>query len=217
MGTTDKEVEVLYWILEDALHDGKRNRALCIFELLLYIAKYKNGLLRGGLNQTYRNRLKEIAHELHGNGPKKQIDAVTMKREIQQREIPFKSESKLQDYLIEKKSVLSEALGEQVKIMGKEIEVGDDYRCDIVAESEQTLFPIELKIAQGNHSVVSQCSKYCYYFYRKLRYSHFKKVQGIVIASGFDSWSVNAIRQEGHWIFTIIPTDDSNIRLERIH
>ena len=83
-------------------------------------------------------------------------------------------------------------------------------------ESKNHFYPIELKIAQGNHAVVSQCSKYCYYFYRQLRYDRFKKIQGIVIGNGYDAWSINELRREGHWIFTIVPDGDKNIKLKRV-
>ena len=95
------------------------------------------------------------------------------------------------------------------------MELKNGYRCDVVAESKTRLYPIELKIAQSTHAVVSQCSKYCYYFYRKLRYDRFKYVQGVVLSNGFDAWSINAIRQEGHWILKIVPTN-SGIKLLRV-
>ncbi len=213
--TTVKVVEVMYWLLETALDEGNTERAQTLFEDLAYLGKYNQKMIKEGLHPPYRERLKAISHELYGNGPFKKQPPVTMKQEIAPRKIPFNIESELGDYLLNNPEILSDALGEHVKITGREVELKNDYRCDIVAESDTILYPIELKIAQSTHAVVSQCSKYCYYFYRKLRYDRFKYVQGIVVSNGYDAWSVNEIRKEGHWILEILPLDNG-IRLSQV-
>lgn len=217
--TTHKsEVEVMYWLIEDALRDGATPKAQAILSLLLYVAKYKPSLIQEGLHAPYRQRMQEICQELLGGKLMCQQQAITIKSAIQPRKLPFKLEYELKEHLATYKAILERALGEPLKIIGTEVEAGEDYRCDIVAESEKTFYPIELKIAQSTHAVVSQCSKYCYYFYRKLRYDKFKKVQGIVISSGFDTWSINELRRCGHWIYTMRPSNsDAKITLERIH
>lgn len=216
MKTGVREVEVLYWLVEDALYHGNPKKAKEILQFLLYIGKYKPELIQSGLRPIQRTRLKEITHEIHANVTTQRREAITMKPPIQSASIPFKKEKELQKYLSEHKSVLEEAFSDRLRIVGIEVETDDDYRCDIVAESSQKFYPIELKIAQSTHAVVSQCSKYCYYFYRKLRYSLFKEVQGIVVSSGFDSWSINELRRAGHWIYTIVPTSDTDITLRRV-
>lgn len=216
--THECEVEVMYWVLEDALHSGNKNRATTALNLLLYIGKYKPELIQSGLKKIQRIRLKEIIHEIHENVVAQKREAITMKMPISSRSIPFRREKDLQKHLSENKNILEEAFDDRLRIVGLEIETDNDtdYRCDIVAESEKKFYPIELKIAQSTHAVVSQCSKYCYYFYRKLRYNHFKEVQGVVITNGTDAWSVNELRRVGHWIYLIIPISDTDITLERI-
>jgi len=215
--THTEEVEPLYWLLEDALHAGKTDKAKSLLEILLYTGKYKPPVVKDGLRPAHRDRLKQICYELLGNGAVREETAITMKPALASRKIPFKLESELQSYLVQNKDLIGRAVGEDVKIVGVEVKVDEDYRCDIVAESKERCYPIELKIAQGNHAVVSQCSKYCYYFYRKLRYGHFKLVQGVVIMNGADTWSINELRREGHWVYMIIPISDTAITLERIH
>lgn len=216
LNTHLKEVEVIYWILEDSIYNGKQNKAKAMLEILLYLGKYKPELIQSGLHAAQRSRLKDLTHQILENTSVQRKEAVTIKFPIREREIPFKCEAELQSHLVDKKEILEEALKDRIEIQGTEVKAGEDYRCDIVAESKEKFYPIELKIAQGTHAVVSQCSKYCYYFYRKLRYDRFKPVQGIVIANGYCSWSINALRQEGHWIYNIIPTGNSDIILERI-
>ncbi len=217
MKTFQSEVEVMYWIVEDALYTGQQNRALGALELLMYVGKYKPDLIRSGLQQVQRTRLKEITHELHENVATQKREAITIKPPIQSRKIPFRLEKDLQNHLSGHKDILEDALGDKLRIVGLEVETDNDYRCDVVAESSQKFYPIELKIAQSTHAVVSQCSKYCYYFYRKLRYNHFKEVQGVVIINGADAWSINELRRVGHWIYIMRPDDSENmIALERI-
>jgi len=217
IGTTKSEIEVMYWIVEDALHNGNRARAEAMLEHLLYIGKYKPELIQSGLHFIQRTRLKEITHEIYENIAIQKREAITMKFPIQPREIPFKLEKDLQNHLAENKNILEEAFGDQLRIVGLEVETDDDYYCDVVAESSKKFYPIELKIAQSTHAVVSQCSKYCYYFYRKLRYNHFREVQGVVVCNGADAWSINELRRSGHWVYTINPIDSENkITLERV-
>ena len=216
LNTIEQEVEVIYWKVEDALYDGKEEKAKMFFSLLLYIAKYAPSVMSRGLNDSYLQRLKELSYEFYGGCSVKKQPTITIKPPIQERKIPFKKEFQLKDYLVNNKKVLENAFGEKIIIRGTEIEVGDDYKCDIVSESKTYCYPIELKIAQATHAVVSQCSKYCYYFYRTLRYNHFRKIQGVVISNGMDAWSINELRRVGHWIFEIVPCGKKDITLKKI-
>lgn len=214
--TTAREVEVIYWIMETALDDGNEEKARILFQDLAYLGKYNQQIIKDGLQPPYRERLKAISHEFYGNGSFQIQQAVAMKHEVSSRKIPFKAELELSNYLFDNSKILSDAIEEHIKITGREVELKNDYRCDIVAESATKLYPIELKIAQSTHAVVSQCSKYCYYFYRQLRYDRFKHIQGIVISNGADEWSINAIRKEGHWLYIMVPTSGTDIALERV-
>lgn len=218
MSTHITEVEALYWLLEDAVYKDKSSKMQSILEILLYIVKYKPELIRDGLQAPHRERLKILSLEILGNTSIREKEAVSIKPSINPKKIPFKLESELKEYLVKHKDKLSKALNDQIRIVGVEVEADaeGEYRCDIVAESTSTFYPIELKINQSTHAVVSQCSKYCYYFYRKLRYNHFKKVQGIVITNGADAWSVNELRREGHWVYIITPISDTDITLDRV-
>lgn len=215
INTNIKELEPMYWVVEDSLREGYTLRAEGMLHSILYVAKYKPEALQG-LQPQQRQRLGILVQEILGKKSIKKSEVITLKQPVNPRKIPFKLELELKSYLVEHSRILSEALEDSIKITGTEVETEEDYRCDIVAESSNKFYPIELKIAQGTHAVVSQCSKYCYYFYHKLRYDRFKVIQGVVIANGYDAWSINELRKEGHWIY-IIPTSDTDITLERIH
>lgn len=212
------EIEPLYWHIEDALYKGDTKTATFCYTIILYAAKYNKDLIQKGLKQVHRTRLQQIAYELFESLVPSNRHSITIKQSISSVEIPFKKESELQKYLSENPLILSNAIGEQVEITGTEVEteIDSEYRCDIVAESKSVLYAIELKINQTTHAVVSQCNKYCWYFYRKMRYNRYKQIQGITIGNGFDQWSVNELRREGIWCYRIESTED-NITLARIY
>lgn len=210
-----EEMEPLYWKVEDAIDDGLTDRARNAFEILAYVAKYRPELLRR-LKPCQRQRLKNMALEFSGQAGVKQIQPINVLFGTEPVTLPFIKEEDLQDFLSEHLSLLSGAFNDQVTLVGKEIDTGPGYKCDLVVKSATSLYPIELKIGQAQHGVVSQCNKYCYYFYRRLRYDRHKNVQGVVIANSFDRWTVNELRREGIWIFYIRPDRATTIKLIKI-
>lgn len=209
-------LESLYWVLEDAISDGKTELAQSTYDTFLYIGKYNAKVLTKGLQLSYINRLKEIAYELYGNGDKIVRRAeISLRPPISPKQLPFTKEKELQDYLEKHPRVLSDAFNDEVFVKGVEVPTDFDYRCDITAESRTHFYPIELKIGQGNHQVVSQINKYCHYFYRRLRYGFHRRLQGVVVCNGLDAWSINEIRRDGHWCFTISP-NNGGIQLEKV-
>lgn len=209
------ELEPLYWIMEDSIHSGNKSRAKACYMLLAYHAKYTPSLMATTLKPAYRARLKEVTREILTGTTTRQYQSIEVKYAIQKKQIDFKSESELRDYLAEQMELLSVALGETVKLHGVEVET-EFGKCDLVVEGPNTFFPIELKTEQSNHKVVSQITKYVHHFYRMLRYNWYKPVQGVVIAPGFDSWSINELRKQGTWIFDVSSTNDQRCRLTRI-
>jgi len=196
-----EEMEVLYWITEDSLYDGKTSKAKNVLTMLLYAMKFNPSAVKDGLKQIQIKRLKELTEELFENGAKKIEQQILIKPETNVYDLPFESEKLFKDHIQQNSIVLQNALETNVKITHRELDVGQDYRIDLLAENVKTAFAIEVKMIKTNHSVVSQCDKYCFYLYRKLRYDRFKSVQGVVIAPGFDEWSINELRRKGHWVF----------------
>lgn len=209
------EVEPLYWKLEDAIYDNKKDHAKAIYEILLYVASYNKPALNT-LKPRFLDRLKSIAFELYGDGTGLvRRHEILVRPQIAPISIPFKVEKELNDYLCKNIGVLSKALNDDVQLYGAEVKIDNDYRCDIVVYGNK-FYLIELKICQGTHQVVSQINKYCYYFYRKLRYDRYREIQGVVISNGMDAWSINEIRRDGHLCFVIV-NDGNGIKLEKVN
>ncbi|KKM95011.1 hypothetical protein LCGC14_1192420 [marine sediment metagenome] len=209
------ELECLYWIVEDALYKGNKKKAKTFYKLFLYLAKYRKNVLVQGLQKRYIERLKELAFELYDDKVPQSRNAITIKSPTASKKLPFAIEADMRDYLAANSPILSEALNDEVKIIDTEVETDCEYKCDILAEGKTIRYPVELKIGQADHAVVSQIQKYCYYFYRKYRYAFFKEIQGIVCANGFDAWSINELRRTNILIFDIMP-DGDGIRLSQI-
>jgi hypothetical protein len=198
----DVEMEPLYWKTEDASYSGKKEQAKSLFMLLLYAAKYNPEIIKKGLKKAYLKRIKQLSFELFGNKVPTEKTPIIIRQSIDPVSVPFDSESELRKYLVQNPHILSEALKDKLYILEEEVKVDHDFKCDIVAKGTKC-YPIELKINQANHESVSQCHKYCFYFYRKLRYDRYKEIQGVVIANGFCDWSINELRREGIWCFRI--------------
>jgi hypothetical protein len=208
--------EPLYWAMEDALYNNNIDRAKNIYVDFLYLAKYRKQDLMKLLRPAYVDRLKSLAFELFEGTSLKARKSIELKSCRQSRSIPFTKEAQIRDYLTANDEILSDAFGEHISVMDTEVLTYDGYKCDILAASNRCYYPIELKIRQANHAVVSQIQKYCFYFYRRFRYGFYKPIQGVVCANGFDVWSINELRREGMRCFTMIG-DGESIKLVEEH
>lgn len=213
--TRSSELEPLYWAVEDAIHTGDLVRARSIYKAFVYIARYRKHLLREGLQAAYITRLQQIAYELYSDNSYKKQQPITIKHAILSKAIPFQREEDLRNYIATHPDILN-ILDPHIQIRGMEIPTENGYRCDILAESTSHYYPIELKIGQTNHAVVSQICKYCYYFYRQFRYGWHKPIQGVVIANGFDDWSINELRREGIILLEVLPNNKDDIVLKKV-
>ena len=214
--TQAKEVEVIYWVLEDAVFDNRIDRAKTVLSILAYLAKHNQKAIYAGLKQIHLDRIRAITFQLHNSETFKSQKSIEMKAGSDPVDIPFAKEKDLSSYLVSNLQVLSKVLKDEIKTIESEVDVYSGYRCDLVCESDKILYPIELKIRQANHSVVSQIQKYCFHFYRKFRYGMYKPIQGIVIANGMDDWSINELRKEGIKCFNIMPESETEISLRLI-
>jgi hypothetical protein len=210
------EVEPLYWIVEDSLYKNKNSMAKSMFELLACIAEHNQKIIKDGLHPDQISRLKQIAYELYDDEMHISRKTIDIKTQLSAKALPFKKEHQLEEYLSLHPEILTDAIGESVKVVGRQIKTDFDYACDLVAESDKVFYPIELKIGQSDHAVVSQIEKYCFYFYRQLRYDRYKHIQGIVIANGYDDFAINALRRNGIWIYDVIPTSKDSVTLRKV-
>ena len=199
---TIPELEVIYWRLEDALEDGERKHAVMFHEMLLYVGKYHPSKLRRGMQQAYLTRLKEITYELNGSGVPVTNQPAIVPGDIPPVVLPYHNEAEMRDAIVSKEEILYPILGSG-RITAKEIKINDQCRVDILYETDNCVYPIELKVVPADHKVVGQYQKYCYYFYRKLRYNMYRSVQGVVVANGFSGWVTGELMRRGAKLATV--------------
>ena len=209
------EVEILYWKLEDYLSSGDIKKARIFFDMFCYMAIHRKQFIKDGLKKCHRDRLREINYEMHNKDVPCSRKPIIELNAIKPVEIPFSKEKQINDYLFSNQLILVNALKTDGKITGREIPV-NEYFCDITFENQSVFYVIELKKDQSNHQAVSQLDKYCHYFYLKLRYGLYKKIQGVIIANGFCSWSINEFHRKDRLTFVIKPTDKSSIILQKV-
>lgn len=210
------EIEPLYWIVEDSLFENKKAKAESVFSLLATIAQRRKELIVQALKPAYCKRLQEISYELYGTESFQSQKNIEIKMSTFAKQLPFTKEIELEEFLANHINILEQSLSESLKLTGRQIETIFGYKCDLVVESKNTYYPIELKINQTDHAVVSQIQKYCFYFYRQLRYDRYKLVQGIVIANGFCQWSINELRKNSIRIFDITSCKKQVIKLTEV-
>lgn len=201
--TIKEVVEPLFWKLEDCLYDGENDLATAIHLDFVYMAQYNPDVLRSGLKPKFLKRLKEITMDIYGGTYKKEIKGITILKSIPESTLPFKKESELRDYLANNFSIIQDHLGSDVKFYGTEVPLEEGFKCDIVAENKTKKFIIELKVESTDHGVVSQVDKYLFYMYRRLRYGLYRELQGVVIAPGFDQFSLNELRKSDIQCFNV--------------
>lgn len=198
-----KEIEPLYWKIEDSITSGKNNLAKSIYSSFLCLAKYNKKILTENLNPCQLARLRQLTFELFGETSFKEIKTISIKESTGSKTIPFSKESELRDFLVDNKYILEKAYDTKIRYIDKEVKTNFGYQCDIVAEDDRFCYPTELKIAQAKHGVISQIEKYCHFFYRQYRYNFYKKMQGVVIANGFDAFSINELRRNNILCFEV--------------
>ena len=83
------EMEPLYWSLEDSLLEGRVKRAQAIYGVIAYAAKCDRQIVAAGLREPHRRRLKELTHELFGDGGAKKKTSIVMRPPISPVPLPF--------------------------------------------------------------------------------------------------------------------------------
>lgn len=190
-----QELEPLYWLIEDNLE--KNNISLCkqIYQTFVDLAKVRKSFLVNNLHSDYLKRLKELAFELYDNVSIKKCSSIEFQSNIEPVELSLKKESELRDYLANNTNLFSELNEPRIRLKDVEVPTKFGFSCDLLLESDNFYYPVEIKIKKATHQVVSQIDKYCYYFYRKYRYNFHKTIQGVVVSNGFCNWSINELRK----------------------
>lgn len=162
----------------------------------MYSNSEEKKILQQYLDKEKLKELKRIKKEVESGNPIEELESINpIDDNIEPSANDLKLEKqivKLSYYNLQK---LEKFLGKNLECKGIERETYlTGGKCDMVLQNDQgTLFPIEFKLNQANHSVVSQIDKYCLHFKLQLIYKLYNRVQGVVIASSFSKYAINAL------------------------
>jgi RecB family endonuclease NucS len=209
-----QELEPLYWLIEDNLE--KNNIKLCkqVYQTFIDLAKIRKSFLIKNLHSDYIQRLKELSFELYDHVSIRKNAVINIEYNIQSVELSIQKESELRDYLALHPELFVDLSSEKIKLKDVEVPTKFGFSCDLLLESDNFYYPVEIKIKKATHQVVSQIDKYCYYFYRKYRYNFHKSIQGVVVSNGFCDWSINELRKNNIICYNV--SDCNGIKLKKI-
>jgi hypothetical protein len=88
-------------------------------------------------------------------------------------------------------------------------------RVDLVAQDKETIYPIEVKKSGADHSVIGQIDKYIIHFKLGLINRMYRYVVGVVIANGFDEYSLQELHRFGAIAIKYKFKGDNRIELSR--
>lgn len=89
-------------------------------------------------------------------------------------------------------------------------------RVDLVAQDKETIYPIEVKKSVADHSVIGLIDKYIIHFKLGLINRMYRYVVGVVIANGFDEYSLQELHRFGAVAIKYKFKGDNNIELTRV-
>ncbi len=87
---------------------------------------------------------------------------------------------------------------------------------DLVAQDKDTIYPIEVKKSGARHDVIGQIDKYMIHFKLKLINKIYSCVKGVVIANGFDEYTLQELYRFGAIAIQYEFKGDQNIELARL-
>lgn len=103
----------------------------------------------------------------------------------------FKTEQNLKDFITNNK-VLDKLLN--IAFIGSEVETPYG-RVDLLYKKEKSIFPCEVKLDVGDHSIVTQIEKYIQSYYLLLHYNHWDQIQGITLAKNYTEFSLKELKK----------------------
>jgi hypothetical protein len=87
---------------------------------------------------------------------------------------------------------------------------------DLVAQDKDTIYPIEVKKSGANHKVVGQIDKYLIHFKLGLINKIYRYVIGVVIANGFDEYTLQELHRFGAVAIQYKFKGEHNVELMRL-
>ena len=109
---------------------------------------------------------------------------------------------------------LRQILGDDIRILNVEQPCPPYGRVDMVYKSKNTIYPIEVKRAQGQHDLIGQISKYDLYHRLRLHFKHYEFVRSVTICSSYNQHTLDELKSMG--IKTLMYSTDDGLKIRSI-
>jgi len=156
------------------------------------------------MDHRYQERLKKIAYFLDNDIINVRLESIGEDRKYNNIEVESDEELKEEKDVVKmlcKPGVLSKYLGNDFELLN--IEHSTEYgKIDILGQGGDIIYPIEVKLKRGTHSIVSQIEKYMRHFWKKLGLRLWKDVNGIIIAKNYEKFVLEEMNKMNVTAFT---------------
>lgn len=191
-----EEFETIFFMLNFAVLTNDVQNAKDFLQILRESCE-KQPTLYNRLDDVYKNRLRKLATLVDNNIQTTRAD------DLEESKNYYNAKKQSVEYVEKEKDIvrmiyhshkLKSFLNDRFEI--DSIEYQTEFgRVDLVGYDGTTIYPIEVKLNSGRHSVVSQIDKYMRSFWKKLALKLWKDVKGIVIAQKFEDYALKEFQQ----------------------
>jgi len=155
------------------------------------------------LDPSYQKRLKKIAHLVDNNITNDRLESTGEDRKYNI-EIECDEEVTKEKFIVEKlckSGILQKHFGNDFELLN--LEHPTEYgKVDILGQTGEIVYPIEVKLKRGTHSIISQIEKYMRHFWKKLGLKLWKEVNGIIIAKNYERFVLEELNKLNITAFT---------------
>lgn len=92
---------------------------------------------------------------------------------------------------------LKDILDDDVYLYNIEHPCGPYGAVDMVYMGENTIYPLEVKRARGEHDLIGQISKYDLHHRLQLHYKHYEHVRSVTVCNSYDPFTIQELRTMG--------------------
>jgi len=190
------EFETLFFGLNFSFIMSKIDEAKIYLEILREEQEKLSSLFYQ-LDPSYQERLIKIAYFLDNNIINTRLESTDEDRKYHNIEIDDDEDITLEKDIVKKlciSGVFKKYLGDEFELLN--LEHTTEYgKVDILGQAGDIIYPIEVKLKRGTHSIISQIEKYIKHFWKKLGLKLWKNVNGVIIAKNYERFVLEELNK----------------------
>lgn len=197
--TTYQDIETLYYFLDMSVIKGEADESKMYLEILRDEYEENEDNFDVLKEDKRFEHLQKLSKVIENNLVVRSFDFTKTKEEIVEKD----------DQQIRKEKELVLEICKNQDVLRKALNVSKDFiinscwqkvmfgEVDIVAQDKEAIYIIETKKNIAKHDVIAQIEKYLFDFKLKMILKLWKSVIGIVIANGYDKYTLKELKKTG--------------------